>query len=85
MADILNEEQVAKLQVAFCAIDLDRDGVIAAKDLENVLRFLGQNPSEAELQVLLMMFVVVDIIDALAIIDVVAVIDVVCDVCCCCC
>ena len=39
------------MQEAFCAVDSDKDGVIAAKDLENVLRFLGQNPSDAELQV----------------------------------
>jgi Ca2+-binding EF-hand superfamily protein len=43
---------VAQIQEAFCAVDLDKDGIIAAKDLESVLRFLGQNPSESELQVL---------------------------------
>ena len=36
--------------------DLTKDGVIAAKDLENVLRFLGQNPSDAELQVKIVLF-----------------------------
>jgi Ca2+-binding EF-hand superfamily protein len=30
---------VAQIQEAFCAVDLDKDGIIAAKDLESVLRF----------------------------------------------
>jgi Ca2+-binding EF-hand superfamily protein len=37
-------------QEAFGEVDHDRDGIIASRELESVLRFLGQNPSEAELQ-----------------------------------
>jgi len=34
---------------AFAAFDKNRDGVITAKELGEVLRSLGENPSETEL------------------------------------
>ncbi len=36
---------------AFCLFDTDHDGVINSKELGAVLRQIGQNPTEAELQV----------------------------------
>lgn len=51
MADILTEVQIGEIQEAFTVVDLDEDGVIAASDLGSVLRLLGQNPTDAELQV----------------------------------
>lgn len=39
------------LKDAFCLFDTDHDGVINSKELGAVLRQIGQNPTEAELQV----------------------------------
>ena len=47
----LTEEQIGSFQDAFFQFDLDHDGVINAKELGPVLRAIGQNPTEAELQV----------------------------------
>ena len=52
MADILTEAQVGEIQEAFTTVDTDADGVIASSDLGSVLRLLGQNPTDAELQVI---------------------------------
>ena len=51
MADVLNETQVAQFQDAFSAVDTNKDGFIASSELSEVLRSIGQNPSDAELQV----------------------------------
>jgi calmodulin len=46
------EEQVAEFKEAFSLFDKDADGVITTKELGVVMRALGQNPTETELQVL---------------------------------
>ena len=51
MADVLNETQVAQFQDAFSAVDTDNDGIIASKQLLQVLRSIGQNPTDTEVQV----------------------------------
>ena len=51
MADVLNETQVAEFQDAFKAVDTDHDGFIASSQLGVVLRSIGQNPTDAEVQV----------------------------------
>ena len=66
MADVLNETQVAEFQDAFKAVDTDHDGFIASSQLGVVLRSIGQNPTDAEVQVNLVkiswvMLLVVDI------------------------
>uniref|UniRef100_A0A286XWI9 EF-hand domain-containing protein n=1 Tax=Cavia porcellus TaxID=10141 RepID=A0A286XWI9_CAVPO len=50
MADRLTEEQIAEFKEAFPLFDKDGDGTITTKELGTVLRSLGQNPTEAELQ-----------------------------------
>ena len=50
MADKLTEEQVAEFKEAFSLFAQDGDGTITTKDLGTVMRSLGQNPTEAELQ-----------------------------------
>lgn len=49
--DYLTEEQIGEFQDAFCCFDTDHDGIINSKELGAVLRQIGQNPTEAELQV----------------------------------
>ena len=49
--DCLMEEQIGEFQDAFCLFDTDHDGEIRSKELGAVLRHIGQNPTEAELQV----------------------------------
>ena len=51
MAEVLNESQVAEFQDAFSECDTDKDGYIASSQLGRVLRMLGQNPTDAEIQV----------------------------------
>lgn len=41
---------LAEFQEAFSLFDKDRDGTITTKELGTVMRSLGQNPTEAELQ-----------------------------------
>merc|ERR1712057_122264 len=50
MADQLTEEQIAEFKEAFSLFDKDGDGTITTKELGTVVRSLGQNPTEAELQ-----------------------------------
>uniref|UniRef100_A0A1D5QC35 EF-hand domain-containing protein n=1 Tax=Macaca mulatta TaxID=9544 RepID=A0A1D5QC35_MACMU len=50
MADQLTEEQIAEFKEAFPLFDKDGDGTITTKELGTVMRYLGQNPTEAELQ-----------------------------------
>ena len=49
--DFLSEEQIGEFQDAFCNFDTDHDGIINSRELGSVLRQIGQNPTEAELQV----------------------------------
>ncbi|KAH0789842.1 Calmodulin [Histomonas meleagridis] len=46
----LTPEQIAEFREAFNIFDKDGDGRITAKELGTVMRSLGQNPSEAEIQ-----------------------------------
>ena len=46
-------EQIAEFKEAFSLFDKDGDGTITTKELGTVMRSLGQNPTEAELQVCL--------------------------------
>ncbi|KAF8657585.1 hypothetical protein AX16_002168, partial [Volvariella volvacea WC 439] len=50
MADQLTEEQISEFKEAFSLFDKDGDGSITFKELGTVMRSLGQNPTEAELQ-----------------------------------
>merc|ERR1712118_607662 len=50
MADQLTEEQIAEFKEAFSLFDKDGDGTITTKELGTVMRSLGQNPTDAELQ-----------------------------------
>eukprot|EP00753_Platysulcus_tardus_P018316 PLAT6820.3.p4 GENE.PLAT6820.3~~PLAT6820.3.p4 ORF type:complete len:151 (-),score=56.54 PLAT6820.3:177-629(-) len=50
MADSLSEEQIAEFKEAFSLFDKDGDGTITTNELGTVMRSLGQNPTEAELQ-----------------------------------
>ena len=50
MANQLTEEQIAEFKEAFSLFDKDGDGTITTKELGTVMRSLGQNPTEAELQ-----------------------------------
>ncbi len=45
-----SEDEIAKLMEAFSRFDTDRDGLIGTEELRRVLRHLGQNPTDAELQ-----------------------------------
>lgn len=47
---MLGEEQIAQYFVTFELFDKHDDGTIKTKELGNVMRSLGQNPTEAELQ-----------------------------------
>ncbi len=46
----MTEEQLAEFKEAFTLFDKDGDGTITTKELETVMRSLGQNPTAAELQ-----------------------------------
>ncbi|KAJ3889359.1 calmodulin-like protein [Lentinula edodes] len=43
-------EQISEFKEAFSLFDKDGDGTITTKELGTVMRSLGQNPTEAELQ-----------------------------------
>merc|ERR1712064_161539 len=49
MADQLTEEQIAEFREAFSLFDKDGDGKITTKELGTVMRSLGQNPKDEEL------------------------------------
>ncbi|KAF9296233.1 hypothetical protein BGZ74_010417 [Mortierella antarctica] len=50
MADQLTESQLSEFKEAFSLFDKDSDGTITTKELGTVMRSLGQNPTEADLQ-----------------------------------
>ncbi|KAF9506047.1 hypothetical protein BS47DRAFT_1353370 [Hydnum rufescens UP504] len=50
MADQLTEEQISEFKEAFSLFDINGDGMITTHELGIVMRSLGQNPTEAELQ-----------------------------------
>ena len=51
--DQLTEEEIAEFKKAFSLFDKDEDGTISARELGVVMKALGQNPSQAELQALI--------------------------------
>lgn len=51
MAGILSESQIADIIDAFNAVDDDRDGIIPSSKLGAVLKRLGENPTDADVQV----------------------------------
>ena len=50
MVDKLTDEQREEFKEAFSLFDKDGDGCISTEELGTVMRSLGQNPTEAELQ-----------------------------------
>lgn len=52
MADYLSEEKISRFKKAFSKFDKSNSGLVKSKLLGNILRNLGMNPTEAELQVL---------------------------------
>ncbi|KAL2612444.1 hypothetical protein R1flu_024136 [Riccia fluitans] len=50
MVEHLTEEQIAVVKEAFTLFDKDGDGSITANELGTVMRSLGQNPTDSELQ-----------------------------------
>ena len=57
MADVLNETQVAQFQDAFSVVDTNHDGFIASSQLGQVLKSIGENPTDAEVQVRCTVFI----------------------------
>ena len=49
-AEQLTEDQISEFKEAFSLFDKEGDGTITTKELGTVMRSLGQNPTEAELQ-----------------------------------
>ena len=47
---ILSEDKMSEFKEAFEIFDKDRDGYITTKELGDIMKNLGQSPSEAELQ-----------------------------------
>ncbi|KAJ7040704.1 putative calmodulin [Mycena alexandri] len=50
MTDQLSPEQISEFKEAFSLFDKDGDGTITTLELGTVMRSLGQNPTEGELQ-----------------------------------
>ena len=46
----LSEEKITEFKEAFEIFDKDKDGYITTKELGDIMKNLGQSPSEAELQ-----------------------------------
>jgi calmodulin len=53
-AELLTDEQISDFKDAFDSFDADFDGQISTQELSGVLSTLGQHPSEAELQDMVM-------------------------------
>jgi calmodulin len=49
-SDSLTEEKINEFKEAFEIFDKDKDGYITTKELGDIMKNLGQTPSEAELQ-----------------------------------
>lgn len=49
-SDQLSKEQIAEFKDAFVLFDKDGDGIVTTIELGTVMRSLGQNPTESELQ-----------------------------------
>lgn len=50
MADQLNENQISEFKEAFSMFDKEGDGTITTQDLGTVMRCLGRNPTEEDIQ-----------------------------------
>ncbi|KAL3874260.1 hypothetical protein ACJMK2_037300 [Sinanodonta woodiana] len=50
MVEQLKEEQIAEFRDAFALFDKEKNGYITHKEMGTVMRTLGQNPTETELQ-----------------------------------
>jgi calmodulin len=50
MADQLAEEQISEFREAFSLFDKNGDKTVTTRELGTVMRSLGQNPTEAEIQ-----------------------------------
>ena len=50
MTEQLQEEKVTECKEVFDLFDKDKDGAITTKELGDVMRALGANPTQAELQ-----------------------------------
>jgi len=50
MADKLYEERISEFREAFALFDKDGDGTITTKELGEMMRSLGQSPTDAELR-----------------------------------
>ncbi|XP_069114951.1 calmodulin-like [Argopecten irradians] len=50
MANKLTDDQIAEFKEAFSLFDKKGDGTITTKELGTVMRSLGQNPTDAELE-----------------------------------
>ncbi|KAL2814472.1 hypothetical protein BJX63DRAFT_199611 [Aspergillus granulosus] len=50
MADLLTADQIAQFREVFAVFDKDGTGDITATELGEVMRSLGQNPTDTELQ-----------------------------------
>lgn len=50
MADKLTDEEIMSLREAFAVFDRDGTGMISTKKLNAVMKTLGQNPTESEVQ-----------------------------------
>ncbi|XP_037927401.1 calmodulin-A-like [Teleopsis dalmanni] len=53
MSRHLTDEQIEELREAFHIIDQDGDGRITPRELENVMRVVGQFPTESEILVMI--------------------------------
>ena len=53
----LSSDQIKRYSRAFHRFDTDKDGNINGKELGKILRYIGHNPTEAEVQVYLNIYV----------------------------